>query len=130
MTTKPFILTAEDRVKLTNRVRNELKPGHQNAVRGKDLAIRLGQNDDRKIRLIIRELIATGVPIASSVSEPMGYYIITNEYEAHAYIRVLTERIKEDTARLNDFKRAAGQSFHIPEYQCLLYLKNKRKVRR
>ena len=120
MTNKPFILTAEDRVKLTNRVRNELKAGRQNAIRGKDMAIRLGQNDDRKIRLVIRELIAAGVPIASSVSEPMGFYFITNEHEAHDYIRVLTERIKEDTARLNDFKRAASQFYQVPEQQGLL----------
>ena len=119
MATKPFILTAEDRVRLTNRVRNELKEGRQNAIRGKDLAIRLGQNDDRKIRLIIRELIATGAPIASSVSEPMGFYIIANGHEAHDYIKVLMARIKEDSARLNDFKKAAASLFSIPEQSSL-----------
>ena len=44
-----------------------LKTGRRSAITGKRIAHTLGQSDDRKIRLMIRELIAEGVPIASSV---------------------------------------------------------------
>ena len=115
---RPFILTAEDRVKLRGRVLGMLKPGRRNARTGKDIARTLGQSDDRKIRLVIRELIAEGVPVASSVSDPMGFYIVASEYEAADYIRVLKERIKEDTARLRDFE-AACHEFSIPEQRSL-----------
>jgi hypothetical protein len=115
---KPFVLTAEDRVKLCSRVLATIKTGRRNAVTGKEIARALGQSDDRKVRLIIRELIAEGVPVASSVSDPMGFYIAANEYEAADYIRVLKERIKEDTARLRDFETACHE-FSIPEQRSL-----------
>lgn len=115
---KPFILTAEDRVKLRSRVLATIKTGRRNAITGKEIARTLGQSDDRKIRLIIRELIAEGVPVASSVSDPMGFYIVVSEYEAADYIRVLKERIKEDTARLRDFETACHE-FAIPEQRSL-----------
>ena len=114
MTSKPFILTAQDRLRLRNAVLERIPRGRRNAVRGRDLAHQLGQNDDRKIRLIIRELISEGVPIASAVSEPMGFYIVANEQEAASYIRVLKERIREDGARLRDFEAACHQ-FSLPQ---------------
>jgi len=108
---KPFVLTTEDRKHLKKKVWYHLTTycrGRAAAIRGKDLAWQLGYGDDRKIRLIIRELIAEGVPIASSVSEPMGFYIVANEHEAADYIRVLKERIKEDMNRLHDFEKATS----------------------
>jgi len=114
MTSKPFLLTAQDRQKLRSAVLKLLQHGRRNAVRGKELARYLRQSDDRKIRLVIRELISEGVPVASAVSEPMGFYIVANEHEAADYIRVLKERIKEDSARLRDFKKAVAQ-FNVPE---------------
>lgn len=114
MVSKPFILTGRERLQLRNLVLGRLRPGRRNAVRGKDLAYELRQPDDRKIRLIIRELISEGVPIASAVSEPMGFYIVANEHEAADYIRVLKERIKEDTARLHDFEKAVSH-LNVPE---------------
>ena len=115
---RPFILTADDRVKLRGRVFQILKPGRRSAMTGKEIARVLGQSDDRKIRLVIRELIAEGVPVASSVSDPMGFYIVASDYEAADYIRVLKERIKEDMARLRDFE-AACHEFSIPEQRSL-----------
>ena len=118
MTTRPFILTAQDRIRLRNKVLRSLGKGRSNAIRGKDLAHQLGERDDRKIRLVIRELISEGVPVASAVSEPMGFYIVANEYEAADYIRVLKERIKEDSARLQDFEKAVS-NLNIPEQGAL-----------
>jgi len=118
MMSKPFVLTAQDRLKLHTAVLERIPRGRQNAVRGKELAHQLGQHDDRKIRLIIRELISEGVPIASAVSEPMGFYIVANEHEAANYIRGLKERIREDGARLRDFEAACHQ-FSLPQQRPL-----------
>ena len=95
-----------------------LRIGRANAITGKDIAHALGQPDDREIRLVIQELIGEGVPIASSVSEPMGFYIVANEHEAADYIKVLKERIREDMARLRDFETACHE-FSIPEQRSL-----------
>ena len=114
MTCKPFVLTTQDRLKLRRAVLQRLRRGRRSAVRGKEMARELRLPDDRKIRLVIRELISEGVPIASAVSEPMGFYIVINEHEAADYIRVLKERIREDTARLRDFEKAVAH-FNVPE---------------
>lgn len=114
---KPFILTVEQRAKYKGKVLHHLTTycrGRQAAIRGKDLAWQFGYGDDRMFRLIIRELIAEGYPIASSVSEPFGFYLVTNEHEALDYIRVLMERIKEDQARLDDFIKATSD-YALPE---------------
>ena len=115
---KPFIVTAEYRIRLRSQELATLRIGRANAITGKDIAHALGQQDDRKIRLVIQELIGEGVPIASSVSEPMGFYIVANEHEAADYIRVLKERIREDMARLRDFE-AACRELTIPEQRSL-----------
>ncbi len=105
---KPFVLTAEEKVKLASRLRKTLPEGKVNAIRGKDLAFKLGYPDDRKIRLAIRDLIHEGLAVASSVSEPMGFYIVANPIEAYEYIHVLNNRIREDKARLSDFEKAVA----------------------
>lgn len=114
MTSKPFVLTTQDRLKFRSVVLERLRRGRRNAVRGKELARELRLPDDRKIRLVIRELISEGVPVASAVSEPMGFYIVANEHEAADYIRVLKERIREDAARLRDFEKAVDH-LNVPE---------------
>ena len=110
----PHVLAAYERVKLTKAVMSLLREGKQNAISGNELARRLGQGDDRKIRLVIREIIRDGIPVASSVTPPMGYYIVKNGEESASYIAVLTHRIQEDQSRLDDFK-AAVSCFSPPE---------------
>jgi len=84
-----------------------LKKGRESAVKGSELAEILYLKNDREIRLIIRELIAEGVPIASSVYPPYGYYIVKTKEEAEDYLRVLKSRLVQDAYRRRDFKRAA-----------------------
>ena len=120
--TKPFILTAQQRKGLKGKVLNHLvtyRRGRKSAIRGKDLAWQWGYGDDRVVRLIIRELIAEGYPIAAAVSEPMGFFLAINEHEALDYARVLKERIKEDQARLDDFLKACHE-FTLPEQITLM----------
>lgn len=111
---KPFLLTSNDRVRFKKTILESLRFGKRSAIKGSELARVLGERDDRRVRVAIRELIAEGKPIASSVTEPMGYFIVSNEFEAVDYIRVLNERIKEDTSRLEDFKKAVC-NYAIPE---------------
>jgi len=111
---KPFLLTAQDGARLRKSLLQTLAHGRNNAIKGSELARIMGERDDRRIRVAIRELIKEGVPIASSVSEPMGYFVISNEHEASHYIRVLKDRIKEDAARLEDFQKAVGD-YTVPE---------------
>ena len=100
---------------LIDEVRSLLKYGRENAIRGKVIAARFGMKDDRYIRQIIRRLIASGIPIASSLTEPMGFYIASSRSEALNYATVTTARIREDASRLRDFKKAATDHLKAPE---------------
>lgn len=119
MTTRPFLVGPVERLEIARFLRRCLQRGRRNAIRGKELAFQLGLRDDRKIRLVIRELIAAGWPIASSVTEPMGFYLVANGDEAADYIRILKERIKEDESRLADFRKAVA-NMTLPEQAALL----------
>lgn len=112
--TNRFIPTSHESTRLRAGVLAVLRVGRANAVTGNSLARAFRETDDRKIRAVIRELIHEGHPIASAVSEPMGYYLVANGDEAFDYIRALGERIKEDESRLADFRAAVGD-MKVPE---------------
>ncbi len=112
-------MTAQERPKLRKTILEHLRHGRTAAITGSQLAVACGYRDDRLIRVLIRELIAEGVPIASSVSPPMGFFIIDNPDEAAKYIKVLKERIKEDQARLRDFEKAT-EEYSPPEQLALV----------
>ena len=109
-----FIPTTRENIRFRAGILAALRVGRANAVTGNSLAWAFREPDDRKIRAVIRELIHEGHPIASAVSEPMGYYLVANADEAFDYIRTLQDRIKEDEARLADFQ-AAVKEMKIPE---------------
>ena len=93
--------------KLKHAIVSNLKRGKTNALPGRILAQRLGFKNDRQIRLAIRELIADGKPIASSVRPPLGYFIADSGEEAIEYMKVLKSRLVNDAYRRRDFKLAA-----------------------
>jgi len=95
-------------------VRAQLNSGQAKATRGQTIANRLGMKNDRLIRIAIRELIADGLPIASSVQKPYGYFIIETPEEAEAYMAVIKSRLVEDAYRRRDFKKAAF-NIRVPE---------------
>lgn len=86
--------------------------GRENAITGRELARLLNQGDDRKIRLLIRELITEGVPIASATEAPAGYFIAKTFKEAEDYRQQIKGRLIEDCKRIRDFRRAAGNHFN------------------
>lgn len=81
--------------------------GRANPITGREIAKILGYKDDRRIRLIIRELIAEGLPVASSTENPPGYFIVSNRQEAETYAASIKSRLIEDAIRRRDFRRAA-----------------------
>lgn len=68
---------------MKNRLLNILQQhqGRENAITGKELALLFNQPNDRKIRLLIEELIEEGYPILSSPTKPWGYFIATSIQE-------------------------------------------------
>jgi hypothetical protein len=105
---RPYGMNAYEKARMSKSILAILEQhrGKRSAIKGADLARELKQRDDRLIRMVIRDLIAQGVPVSSSVSEPMGFYLVVTPREAEEYIAVLEARIREDEARLRDFKRA------------------------
>ena len=83
--------------------------GRSKAIKGMEMARLLGFRDDRSIRQVIRELIAEGYPIASSVQKPFGYFIVATRQEAEYYAQSIRSRLIEDAIRRRDFRRAADQ---------------------
>ena len=64
--------------------------GRANPITGRELALLLDQNDDRKIRMLIEELIDDGYPIVSSTQVPCGYFIAVTIQE----VKNCTESLK------------------------------------
>jgi hypothetical protein len=93
--------------------------GAGRAITGARLARRLGQRNDRKIRMVIQALVEDGEPIAASTSEPAGYYVLATRDEAEAYVATLRSRAQWTFKRLRDFQRAVEARFGVP-YQPLL----------
>ena len=98
---------SETKTNLKKEILRRLQRGKPNALPGRVLAQRLGFKDDRQIRIAIRNLIADGHPIASSVSPPMGFFIAETPKEATQYLSDLKGRLVEDAYRHRDFKIAA-----------------------
>jgi hypothetical protein len=64
--------------------------GRLNPITGKELARLLSQNDDRKIRMLIEELIEEGHAIVGATQSPMGYFIAVTVQE----VKECTESLK------------------------------------
>jgi predicted MarR family transcription regulator len=79
----------------------------ERAVTGRELAVMLRQRDDRQIRQLIRELIAEGLPVASSTGKESGYFIAVTREEVREYAESVKGRLINDALRRQDFKRAA-----------------------
>jgi hypothetical protein len=116
-----YTLTKVEERNLPTRIMEILgeHKGIGNAITGIRIARRFGYRNDRKVRLVIQQLIAEGKPIAASVSEPVGYYLVQTRDEAEAYAAVLRSRATKTFERLRDFQRAIKNEFGVP-YQPIL----------
>ena len=107
-------IAAEQRRELREKITRCLGRGRKQALTGKHLAYMVESDpdgQDRYLRLLIRDLIDSGLPIASATAKPAGFFIAINREEAEQYCTDMVARIKEDAARLRAFKRAARHLF-------------------
>ena len=88
------------------RVLGLIRKGKATAVTGSTIANELGEPNDRRIRIGIRNLIKKGYPIASSTEGRMGYYLAVTYEEWRRYRASLHSRLVEDARRIGDFDRA------------------------
>lgn len=94
--------------------------GKSGACTSKRIAWEAGfEGHEREVRHVIRELIFDGWPIASSVDERPGFFLIETKDEADYYIESLKSRIRQDALRLRDFKVAA-RDIRQPEQLVLI----------
>lgn len=100
-------------------VRSLLRYGKSNALSGRILAQRLGFKNDRQIRLAIREIIASGVPIISSVHPPYGYYIADSPDEVVEHLGELRHRALEVLGRYKDLKLASREILQPSQLELL-----------
>lgn len=105
-----MVLTKVARLELKGELRLILlqHQGRGQAVTGKKLARMLGYRSDRQIRLVIRELIRDGLPVASITKPPAGYFLASSRAEANEYADSIKGRLIEDAYRRRDFRRAAN----------------------
>jgi hypothetical protein len=74
-------------------------------------------SSSRRIRRAIANLVVKHhIPVASSVSYPYGFYIITDKDEALACLRQYWSRVKEVSARAKSLSTAVEGKFGI-KYQ-------------
>ncbi len=93
--------------KLLRDLPHVLGTGREQATTGAQLAHRFGLRNDRSIRIAIRELISSGLPVASGTSFPAGFFLANSQDEADEYAQALRDRLIEDAKRRRDFLRAA-----------------------
>lgn len=83
------------------RIRRLINRGRSKAITSRQLSDITGL-PDRKIRLIIRELIADGLPVLSATETPAGYYLPETRQEIRQYAQALRSRLIEDARRRRD----------------------------
>ena len=89
--------------------------GKAQALPGKLLAYQCGYDadgSDRHTRMMIRELIEDGFPVASSTGKLPGFFIADTPEEVKAYAQSLRDRLIEDARRRRDFLRASYPILH------------------
>ncbi len=115
----PYELTPVEERELPHRVLELLKAhrGSAQAITGARMAVALGYIDeqgipqDRHIRRVIECLIEDGVLIASSVREPVGYFLVETLEEVGPYRATLKSRAMKNLKRLSNFNRGVARQF-------------------
>ena len=103
------MITLSTRQKLIEELQNH--KGHNNAIKGKLLASKIGI-DDRALQTAIVELTDSGFPICSSCSKPMGYFLPETVQEAEDFKHQMRSRALNDFRRYKKFKQAFQSWFY------------------
>jgi len=99
-----------DRPELKRRLLVSLGKGRGQALPCRIIARQCGYDadgDDRKTRIMIRDLIAEGYPIASTTGIRPGFFLAETPQEVKDYAQNLRKRLIEDAIRRRDFLRAS-----------------------
>ncbi len=99
-------ITPEIKEQYRKRLLGLLQKGRSKAISSSTLSKYLGI-DERRLRILIRELIADGYLIASTTGSPAGFFIAETLPEVQEYAKGLRDRLIEDARRRRDFLRAA-----------------------
>jgi len=82
--------------------------GSSKPIKARILAQRLDVGE-RTVRHLIRDLIAQGFLIASTMDPPYGYFVPRTERQRRRYRAQLLSRIKKIAWRLSDFDKIAAK---------------------
>jgi hypothetical protein len=120
----PYTLTPVESSELPGRILAILLECRTNKRRitGAQLARRLGYRNDRKIRVVIGQLVLKGHLILSSVRVPYGYYLAESKSEIETYIATEFSRLREQHARIKAIQANAAK-FYADVVQLPLALK-------
>lgn len=77
-----------------------------------EIARCLEMKDDRAVQYAIEELIESGVPVCSSCSQPMGYFLPETREEAENYKHQLRSRAIGNFHRYKNFKKSFQNWFY------------------
>ena len=87
---------------------------------GPDQAVTAGRlsqltgSSTRRVRKTISHLVTgAGIPIASSVHWPYGFYLITNAQEAEATLRQYWSRVRETARRARALEQVVHERFGV-----------------
>lgn len=97
----------------------ELHEGRTKAITARELSATI-QQEDRRIRLTILELIWDGLPILSATEPLAGYYLPKTKHEWLDYDQQLKNRIVEDAKRKAQVKKNVALYFLPAEQGKLL----------
>lgn len=100
---------------LEQKIFNILKDhkGKDNPITVQELE-RITLASSRRIRRAVANLVVShGIPIASSVHYPYGFYLITDKEEALRCLRQYWSRVKEVARRAKSLSRAVEKEFGV-----------------
>ena len=89
--------------------------GRARAVTSKNLANRFGISNPLHIRLAIAQARIKGCPIASTNSNPKGYYIPANREEAIECLRHLKSRVKKICIAAAGVEKGLGVMYDLEQ---------------
>jgi hypothetical protein len=109
----PYTLTPVEARELPGRILAALLEcrARRERITGAQLARRFGYRNDRKVRVVIGQLILKGHLILSSVRAPHGYYLGETKTEIEAYIATEFSRIREQHARIKAIQANAARLY-------------------
>ena len=104
------------------RLKNILsnRQGRARAITRREIKNTLGYQNDRKLRLIIAELRAEGLPVLFATNKPAGYYVPATWDELHAGLDSFRSYIIDLCVQRAKIKKAGELSLYSSKQGILL----------